>query len=243
MAEITETPKNKATASSDYGGHLEGKANINLFSGKAEDILRVLLVKYPKTWTLREICKEAKVSLRWASVVSRALINERVALRDSSRGGLKVMAPVDLLRRWANYRNFAANTRFLDYYMADDDISILFTRFKNKQGPDYAFTCLAGAVLSAPFVRPMSAHIYVKDEKDAKYWANTVGLKPIEKGGNVKFAIAGASDVFYGSYLIHDTRVVSDVQLYVDLLNYPGRGEEAAGEIMKKIEAKWKSKE
>ena len=215
-------------------------ATVNIFRGKAEDILRALLVKYPKTWTLREICKEAGVSLRWASAVSRALINERAALRDTDRGGLKIMAPEDLLRRWANYRNFAANTRFLEYYMEENDVSLLLARFKGKQGPEYAFTCQAGALLSAPFVRPMGAHIYVRNEKDAEYWAGMAGLRPIESGGNVKFAIAGNSGVFYGSNPIDGVRVVSDVQLYADLLNYPGRGEEAAGEILKNIQKRWK---
>ncbi|MCX6771139.1 MAG: type IV toxin-antitoxin system AbiEi family antitoxin [Candidatus Micrarchaeota archaeon] len=241
MAAITGAPATKASSSSEYGGHLEGMMNI--FRGKAEDILRVLLVKYPKTWTLREICKEADVSLRWASVVSKVLINERIALRDTDRGGLRIMAPEDLLRRWANYRNFAANTRFLDYYMEEDDISALFSRFKGKQGPEYAFTCLAGGLLAAPFVRPANAHIYVRNEESAKHWAEMLHLQPVEKNGNVKFAIAGNSDVFYGSYPISGTRVVSDVQLYVDLLNYPGRGEEAAGEILKKIEKNWKLRE
>ena len=238
MAAMRGISETKATASSHYGGYIEGTTNI--FRGKAEDILRVLLVRYPKTWTLREICKEAGVSLRWASVVSRALINERIALRDTDGGGLKIMAPGDLLRRWANYHNFAANTRFLDYYIEEDDVSVLFSRFKDKQGPEYAFTCLAGALLAAPFVRPTNAHIYVRNEEGAKHWAEMLRLRPVEGNGNVRFAIAGDSDVFYGSYPIHGTRAVSDVQLYVDLLNYPGRGEEASGEILKKIKKQWK---
>jgi hypothetical protein len=241
MAAITGTPVTKASSSSEYGGYLEGMMNI--FQGKAQDILRVLLVRYPKTWTLREICKEAGVSLRWASVVSKALINERMALRDTDRGGLRIMAPEGLLRRWANYRNFAANTRFLDYYMEEDDISALFSRFKGKQGPEYALTCLAGGLLAAPFVRPANAHVYVKNEESAKRWAELLRLQPVEKNGNVKFAIAKGSGVFYGSHPISGTKVVSNVQLYVDLLNYPGRGEEAAGEILKKIEKDWKSRE
>jgi len=216
---------------------------LNLFSGRAEDLIRVLLAEYPKAWATRELCKEAGLSLGWVSKVSGALIRERLALRESTRGRLKLMEPRTLLRRWANYHNFAANTRFLDYYMEENDVSALFPRFKGKQGPEYAFTGLAGALLAAPFVRPANAHIYVRNEESAKHWAETLKLQPIEKNGNVKFAIANENDVFYGSYPISGTRVVSDVQLYVDLLNYPGRGEEAAGEILKKIEKDWKSKE
>jgi len=63
---------------------------------------------------------------------------------------------------------------------------------------------------------------------------------PVEKSGNVKFAIAESPGVFYGAKEIDGVRVVSDVQLYVDLLNYPARGEEAAQAVLKVIEKRWK---
>ncbi len=112
---------------------------------------------------------------------------------------------------------------------------------KAKKGPEYAFTALAGALLIAPFVRPTNAHIYVKTEEDAKNWANLLGLIPVEENGNVKFAIPKDEGVFYGSRTINGANVISYVQLYVDLLNYPGRGEEAAAEVKKVIEKRWKA--
>jgi hypothetical protein len=215
---------------------------LNIFTGKSENVIRVLLVDYPKTWKLRDLAKAANVSLRWASVVSRRLIREKIALRESERAELKLMTPEDLLRRWANYRNFVANTKFIEYYSKEEDISKLFEKFRGKKGPEYAFTALVGALLTAPFVRPTNAHIYVKTEEDAKNWANLLGLIPVEENGNVKFAITKAEEVFYGSRTINGVNVISDVQLYVDLLNYPGRGEEAAAEVKKVIETRWKEK-
>ena len=212
----------------------------NMLTGKSENVIRVLLVDYPKTWKLRDLAKAANVSLRWASVVSKRLIKERIAIRESERAELKLMTPKDLLRRWANYQNFIANAKFLEYYSKEEDISKLFEKFKDKKGPEYAFTALAGALLTAPFVRPANAHIYIKTEEDAKNWANLLSLIPVEENGNVKFAIPKDEEVFYGSRTINGINVISDVQLYVDLLNYPGRGEEAAVEVKKVIEKRWK---
>ena len=45
-------------------------------------------------------------------------------------------------------------------------------------------------------------------------------LKPYDKG------------VFYGVQDVNGVSVVSDVQLYLDLKKYRGRGEEAAGYIL-----------
>ena len=63
---------------------------------------------------------------------------------------------------------------------------------------------------------------------------------PVEGNGNVKFAIAKSNGVFYGLRDVNGINVVSNIQLYMDLLNYPARGEEAANEVYKLIEKNWK---
>ena len=214
---------------------------LNLFVGKASNILRVLLANHPKTWTLRELSKEAGVSLGWASKVSEALIRERLAVRNTERAELQLLEPSNLLKRWASFNNFIANTTFIDYHWPKENISELIDLFKGNNGPDYAFTALAGALLIAPLVKPTKAHIYVKSETDAKLWAKSLGLSPVEENGNVKFAIAENNSVFYHSKRIDDVRIVSDLQLFVDLLNYPCRGAEAAEKIYKLIEKRWKN--
>lgn len=215
-------------------------AIVNLFAGKASDIIRVLLVNYPKSWTVRDLAKEANAALGWTAKVSTALIRERLAIRESERAELKLMAPDDLLKRWATINNFVANTRFVEYYSREEDITKFMSKFKEKKGPEYAFTALAGALLVAPYVRPNNVHLYVRSEGDAKKWADMLNLMPVEENGNVRFAIAENGDPFYGARKIDEINVVTDIQLYVDLLNYPARGEEAASMILKKIESKWK---
>jgi len=215
-------------------------AIVNLFAGKASDIIRVLLVNYPKTWTIRDLAKEATAALGWTSKVSTALIRERMAIRETERAELKLMAPLDLLKKWATINNFVANTRFVEYYSREEDITKFMSQFKVKKGLEYAFTALAGALLVAPYVRPNNVHVYVRSEEVAKKWANLLNLMPVEENGNVRFAIAETGDPFYGARKIDGVNVVSDIQLYVDLLNYPARGEEAASMILKKIESRWK---
>lgn len=215
----------------------------SLYAKKATDIIRVMLVSYPKPWTLRDLAKEASVSLGQAAKISQTLINERLALRASARSDLKLMAPFDMLKRWATINTFTANIRFIEYYTNEEDVSKFLEKFKGKNGPEYAITGLAGALLIAPFVRPTNIHVYVNKEDDTKRWASLLGLMPVEENGNVKFAIAKSKGVFYGAKEVNGVKVVSDVQLYVDLLNYPARGEEAAGEVYKIIEKRWKQAE
>ena len=60
-------------------------AMTNLYFGKAVDVDRVLLVRYPENLNLRKLASESSVSLGEAFKVSKALINERMALRESNR--------------------------------------------------------------------------------------------------------------------------------------------------------------
>ncbi len=147
-------------------------------------VFRVILTGYPKAWRLRDLSAEAGVSLRWAGVVANALIRERLAARESSRSEIKLMSPYDLLRRWANFHNFVANTEFLEYYTREKDVSRFLDSFKGKSGPEYAVTGLAGALKVAPYVRPANVHVYVRKEEDAEKWAMLLKLMPIEDAEN-----------------------------------------------------------
>lgn len=53
-------------------------------------------------------------------------------------------------------------------------------------------------------------------------------LKEVTSGPNVSVLEPYDEGVFYGLQEIDGTNVVSDIQLYLDLKNYKGRGEEAA---------------
>lgn len=225
-----EHPKN-----SEHNSYRVG----NLFSKRSADIIRVLLVNYPKTWTLRDLAKESGTSLGYASRVSSTLISQRIALRPSARSELQLMAPEDLLKRWATYAHFVANSQFFEYYSGEQDISKFLTRLKERGSGDYALTGLAGALFVEPFVRPTNTHIYVQNGSDIKRLANKLELMPIEENGNVKFTNAPSNGIFYGSQEIDGIRIVSDIQLYVDLYNYPARGREAADLLWKKIEKCW----
>ena len=78
--------------------------------------------------------------------------------------------------------------------------------------------------------------------------ANVLNVQPIPKRGNVKFVVPYDEGVFYGQQranvrisesVVSDVNVVSNVQLFVDLFNYPARGMEAAEHLFKLIVERW----
>ena len=104
---------------------------------------------------------------------------------------------------------------------------------------EYALTGLAGANLVTPYVRPTNIHFYIKVRDEAVNIANQLDLRPTEKGGNVSMVLPYDDGVFYGLTKVGEINVVSKVQLYVDLFNYPARGEEAASALLESIEKEW----
>jgi len=214
----------------------------NIFEGKASRVIRVLLINWPKTWDLRTLAKEANVSLFTTQAVANTLLKDNYAIRERKRGELKLMNPVTVLKRWAAYNDFRKRHVYVHYYTFEQDIGKFLEQMKSKKGPEYALTTLVGALQIAPYVRPTDIYLYVKSEEDAKKWAHLLDLKPVERAGNIAFVVPDDPEIFYGSQSINGVNIVSDVQLYVDILNYPGRGEEAAGELFKKIEKEWAKK-
>ena len=65
-------------------------------------------------------------------------------------------------------------------------------------------------------------------------------LKKVETGPNVTLLHPYDDGVLYGLQGINEISVVSDIQLYLDLKSYRGRGEEAAQAILEqRLRPKW----
>jgi len=212
----------------------------NIFSSKASRILRVLLTHPYEGWTVEDLSKEAEVSLGFTHAVAMSLIDQGHVYRDSSYR-LRVSDPVKLIQRWAAYHNYTSMNTFLRYHTFEKNIEVFLSNMKEANDLDYALTVLAGAHVVAPYVRPTTVHFYVKQEKKAETWVELLNLRPVEKGGNVSLVLPYDEGVFYGVTQVGGVNVVNKVQLYIDLFNYPARGEEAAEIVLRALEKEWGS--
>jgi hypothetical protein len=77
-------------------------------------------------------------------------------------------------------------------------------------------------------------------EGDIEDIAKALQFKKVESGANVTLLKPYDEGVLYGLQDINGINVVSDIQLYLDLKSYKGRGEEAAQAIFEqRIKPKW----
>ena len=96
-----------------------------------------------------------------------------------------------------------------------------------------AFTGFSGAARFAPAVRYQRVSAYVGGDVDAV--AKELGLKPVPSGANVTLITPYDDGVFFGTRKVEGAPVVSPVQIYLDLIQNKGRGEEAASAILEEV--------
>jgi len=159
----------------------------------------------------------------------------------SERNRLVLVDPLRLLKRWAAYHQYDSMNEFLDYFTLEREVD-RFMKKVVKLDLEYAVSGLVGAWVVAPYVRPVDVHLYVSARDIAEEIAEKLGLNPTPRGGNVKFVLPYDEGVFYGTREVRDVKVVSNVQLYVDLYNFPARGEEAASRLLELMLREWQQK-
>jgi len=183
-----------------------------------------------------------------AYYVTSSLVQMGFASRDESNR-LNLTDPYRLIRQWAASYNYLFLNKFSEYYTFDTEFEAFLsrlTKLPERVRDRYALTLHAAAWIIAPYVRPTDFHIYIHpdiERKELATFTESLNVSPIERSGNVKLVTPYDEGVFYGSKPVNDVRIVSPIQLYVDLFNHPGRGEEAAGKLLEKIAKEWRAEE
>ena len=207
----------------------------NVFSSMASRVVRVFLVNPKQEWSVLGLSKEARTGYGHTYRVVKTLLRMGLC-RKTEANRVVVTNAGELLTRWASYYDFALLNKMDAYYSLDEDLDGFVRKLSAVDERDlrYALTLQAGAALVAPFVRPVNIHLYVEPEKLSE-WQKLLSLQLTELGGNVFLVEPYDEGVFYKVQRLREVYVVSNVQLYVDLYNYPARGREAAEHLRKEV--------
>lgn len=216
----------------------------NIFADKATFILRKMLSNPEKKWVTRDFMGDNGVSLGMAQGALEAMSKkgyiERVKRGPDSYALLTNKD--ELIGDWVEEYRFYLN-EVDNYYSPDKNIlSKLKDYLANKQ---YALTLHSGANLITSFVVTDHVYLYVKPDnwkKEILDLRQQLDLKELVSGGNIHIIRpAYKYSVFYGTQTIKGYKVVSDLQLYLDLFNFKPRGREHAEYLKKYLEEQGKS--
>jgi hypothetical protein len=209
----------------------------SIFSPKAGRIMRVMLSNPGRSWRVQELAREARVSLGLTSRLKERLLDLEYA--SDKENGLTLSRPGELLKQWASNYSFRKN-KVYDYFSLDEikELERSLSQYCETRGIPYALTLFSGAALVAPYMRYTRGFAYVGNS--IREVADSLGLKQVSSGPNFSILEPYDEGVFYGSREVDGMKVVSDVQLYLDLVGFKGRGEESAEFLFEqRIKPQW----
>jgi hypothetical protein len=217
--------------------NVEGKPNPypstrplkSIFATKSTRALRVLFSSPKKDWFVKDLAREANISIGQASNLKKRLLEYEFIEEVGDERGFKfrLSNPEALLNRWAENYSYREN-KTRNYYSLDDvkEIEKKLSDYCETKKIRYAFTLTSGASLVAPFLRYKRVFVYLSNSIEKV--ALALGWKEVPSGPNITILEPYDEGIFYGLQEINGMKVVSDVQLYLDLKGYKERGEEAA---------------
>lgn len=201
----------------------------SLFSPKASRAIRVLFESPNQFWQVQKLARESRVSLGLAAKVKQRLLDLEYAREGSE--GTTLGKPEELLRAWAN-KIVQEKSIVVGVYAPGEPTAIeqALSKFCENEGIRYALTQFSGAARVAPFTRYNRGSAYV--DLDPKSVVQRLGWKAVDTGANFALPWPFDDGIWYGTRQVDHDWVVSDIQLFLDLMQSKGRGEEAATSLL-----------
>jgi DNA-binding Lrp family transcriptional regulator len=205
------------------------------FSDKASLILRKLLYENDKAWGIRELAGAIGLDPGFVSRMVKELEKRNYLVRANSK--IRRRNAKAILNDWAHEYNYEKN-RAAKFFSLSDNTGDIIDDLRQLTIPDkfnYALGLHAGASLISPHAVFDIIHIYVQNQQAVDFFIKKLGLKQVDQGENVMFLLPHYKhSVFYNKQKLKGLWVVSEIQLYLDLYNYPIRGREQAEHLYEK---------
>lgn len=210
------------------------------FSDKASLIIRELLRSNQSSLGVRELAIKLGLDPGFVSRMLNVLEDRQYIQRNES--SIIVINPEEILYDWVNYYNYRKNEIHSYFYLSENPAEILDkirdNEFLNRSS--YLLSLQAGANELIPFSMFNEIHIYIENVEIEKIFSEELELKKIDKGANIHFMLPYFKhSVFFQQQRSYYLKIVSDLQLFLDLYHYPKRGREQAERVLSDRIKKW----
>jgi len=217
----------------DRRGFANPDAHVRLprgaFSDKASLVVRSL-VDSPQGRGIRELAGALDLSPGYVSKVVKQL--DRSGYIAKGPAGVSLRHVDELLDDWVHAyrgREPAFSAGFFVLAPSAEELLGQLGRSEFAGSERYALTGQAGAHLLAPYAEFDRVDVYVREQADAELLAAQLGARPADRGANLQIMIPYYRiSAFFACQRAQELRVVSDLQLYLDLYDFPVRGREQA---------------
>lgn len=201
----------------------------NVFVGKSASIIRSLLTDRDRVWTQGELLHRTKASSGLVSRIVQHLISQGFLEKQSAREFRLVDHP-GLINAWAKADDFhrrSTHTRYTTFGGDTLEIAKKFQTWAQEQSVPIAFTQWLAAWLRHPYTEPVITSAYVARLPEAAT-LEQLGLRPVNDAGKVWLFVPTDEGVFLETQTVRELPLVTDAQIYLDLLPTGLRGPDAA---------------
>ena len=211
----------------------ERRLSRGIFANKATRIIRAILNAPNNRWKITELANICRMSPAGVYFVINQLEDKGYISREKDKS-IKVVDSKRLLKDWASNWTVekSRSTAFFSFAKNPEEIISKVVKAGDELNLKYAFTGMAGASMVSPFVRYNEVWVYISG--DINDMMKKLDLRPTTSGANIRIFEPYDEGIFMDFREIRGVKVVSDIQLYVDLLTYPARGQEQAQRILEK---------
>ena len=215
-----------------------------LLADKANLVIRGMLLQPNRKWVARDFETECGVGRAHAAEVMSSLRAKGFigGIRSGRHAYNELQNQEELLSEWLKFYRFELNETYL-YYSPDKDI--LSRLKKHFTSGRYALTLHTGANLITGYVNAPAIYCYLPAEDFKRIsleLRQALDLKELKKGGNVYLVKPYYKKAaFMNTREINGYTVVSDLQLYLDLFNFPQRGRDHAEYLHKTLKEEGRS--
>jgi len=197
-------------------------------------VLRSLISSGPGRG-VRSIAEEVGLSPGYVSKVVQEL--ERRGYVARQEDGLALRHGQELLQDWVGaYRKRSVETR--SYFVSATSAKAVMDMMKQSlhlAAGEYALTMQAGASLVVPYADFDSVDVYARETEVAEAMARDLNAREVQRGANLRISLPYYRiSAFFGRQEVGGLSLVSDLQLYLDLYDYPLRGREQAEHLFER---------
>jgi hypothetical protein len=212
----------------DYRFELEPR---NAFVGKSVRIVRTLLTDPQRLWEQSEITQRTGASSGLVSRITTHLLRQGL-LRKVDARRFHVVSPSLLLDEWAKSDEFGRRAATQRYSALISDPVQLAKKLRNDlthapDAPLFAFTQWIAAWLRHPYTEPPIVSAYISRLPGPEQ-LERLGLRPVNDAGRVWLHVPTDEGVFLERRTVENLPLVTDAQIYIDLVKTGLRGPEQA---------------
>ena len=210
----------------------------SLFSPKSSRIIRKMLLNPSKTWQVQELAEETGTSIGLVSRLKKKMEQMNFLTME---GKLRFTEPERVLKSWSKVYSYRQNEQMQVYAPAQnlEQNERSLVNYCSERGIKCGLTMFSSANRLEPFVRGvLQAFAYV--DANLTDVCTSLEWKKVPSGPNFILMKANDDGVFYDLQEVDGLPLVSNIQTYLDLNSYAGRGEEAAEVLLeRRIRPTW----